>query len=383
MLSLTQPSSNRFARVRLASCQRVFTAAASGLLLLVFEQPLRAASFALYGDPNFSFGTTTASVGSMSAAIQTRMNIPVSVVTGLSDENTAFAPVLANSQAPPNFIFGPSANGVIKNLNLNDPILTGLTKGELRSAGSEVDICGDFAERFVLRVFSTTEFFDVLVRPATCSGISNVVWSFYEISSARPISSLTPTPTPNPFPVQLVSTASRFEHGAAGTFDVNLPLNGPPGVECRRTMGEPGSYTMVFTFRRPLNSVSSASITSGIANIDDSGIGFDPREYIVNLINVANAQNITVTLNFVQDSEGNTGDAVDGEMSILIGDTGDNGNVGSADVSEVKAQLGQPVTAMNFRDDLNHDGVIDGNDVDIVKRQKKTSLPKTPRPKKR
>jgi hypothetical protein len=34
-----------------------------------------------------------------------------------------------------------------------------------------------------------------------------------------------------------------------------------------------------------------------------------------------------------------------------------------------------PVTTANFRNDVNHDGVIDVNDVNLVKRQKRTALP--------
>jgi hypothetical protein len=152
-------------------------------------------------------------------------------------------------------------------------------------------------------------------------------------------------------------------------------LAGPPGVECRRTNGAAGSYTIVYTFRKPLNSVSSASVTSGVGRVHDSAIGVDPREYIVNLVDVSNAQSIIVTLNFVQDSVGHVSDAVNAAMSVLIGDTTDNGNVGTADVRQVQGQLGHAVTAINFRDDLNHDGFIDANDLSIVKRQKTTSLP--------
>ena len=35
-------------------------------------------------------------------------------------------------------------------------------------------------------------------------------------------------------PFDLVSVVSRKTHGAAGNFDINLPLTGTPGVECRR-----------------------------------------------------------------------------------------------------------------------------------------------------
>ena len=372
MLSLTQLSPKRFAYSHLIP--RWAALVAIGLAGLP-GQPLKAASFALNGDPSFSFGASTPNVTTMAAAIQASLGIPISVVTSLPDENTAFAPLLASSKTPPFYAFGPSPNGVIKNLNLDAFIVTGLTSGMLRSAGFEVDLCGDFAERFVLRVFSNTKFYDVLVRPATCSGIANIIWSFSEISAARPIVSPTPTPSPTPFPVQLVSTVSRFTHGAAGTFDLNLPLAGPPEIECRRTVGAAGSYTIVYTFLLPLNSVSSASVTSGAGRVHDSGIGADPHQYIVNLETVTNAQSIVVTLNFVQDSVGNVSNAVNAHMSVLVADVTDNGNVGRGDITQVQGQVGQPVTAANFRNDVNHDGFIDGNDVSLVKRQKRTSLP--------
>jgi hypothetical protein len=375
MLSLTPFSPKKCPHSHSPPCRTALAAVGSAIFLQLFGQPLQAASFALYGDPDFPFGASSPDVATMAIAIQSRMNIPITVVSSLPNENTAFAPLQASSATPPFFVFGPSAVGTIKNLNLNAPIVTGLTSGELRSAGLELDGCGDSVERFVLRAFSATEFYDVLVRPATCSGISNVVWSFFQVSGARPNVSPTPTPSPTPFPVHLVSTVSRFTHGAAGTFDVNLPLAGPPGIECRRTISDSGSYTIVYTFSETLNSVFSASVTSGLGRVHDSGIGADPHEYIVNLVNVSNAQSIVVTLNFVQDSEGHVSNTVSAAMSVLVGDTTGNGNVGSGDVRQVRAHVRQLVTAVNFRNDVNHDGVINGNDVNLVKKRRRTSLP--------
>ena len=106
----------------------------------------------------------------------------------------------------------------------------------------------------------------------------------------------------------------------------------------------------------------------------DSGIGPDPHQYIVNLVNVANAQTIVVTLDFVQDSQGHASPAVDGPMTLLIGDATANGRVASADVKEVKAQIGHPVTIFNFRDDVNHDGFIDATDLSLVQNRKGTAV---------
>src|SRR5207245_2647185 len=49
----------------------------------------------------------------------------------------------------------------------------------------------------------------------------------------------------------LLSVVSRKVHGGAGTFDINLPLTGPRGVECR-SPGQTGTagidYKLVFSF---------------------------------------------------------------------------------------------------------------------------------------
>ena len=46
----------------------------------------------------------------------------------------------------------------------------------------------------------------------------------------------------------LTLAVSRLTHGGAGTFNINLPLSGQAGVECRNS----SIYTVVFTFANPL-----------------------------------------------------------------------------------------------------------------------------------
>src|SRR5439155_2027823 len=104
-------------------------------------------------------------------------------------------------------------------------------------------------------------------------------------------------------PVQLVSVLSRKVHGSAGTFEVELPLTNPAGIECR-SGGANGDYTLAFTFSNTLASVGSASITRGSGTVSSSGVGSDAHQYIVDLTGVTNAQYITVTLNNVNDSAG-------------------------------------------------------------------------------
>jgi hypothetical protein len=176
-------------------------------------------------------------------------------------------------------------------------------------------------------------------------------------------------------PVQLSSVVSRKTHGSAGTFDVDLPLSGSPGIECR-SGGANGDYTLVFSFANTLGSVASASVGSGIGSVASSNIDSrDAHNYIVNLTAMTNAQVITVSLANVTDSAGNFSPAVAGSMGVLLGDVNTSGRVDAADVSSVRQQTLQPVDSSNFRADINTSGRIDAADVSIARQQTLTSLP--------
>ena len=175
--------------------------------------------------------------------------------------------------------------------------------------------------------------------------------------------------------VQLNEVVSRVTHGSAGTFDINLPLTGRPGIECR-SGGANGNYTMIFTFANPLTSVDGATVTSGTGSVTTSNVDYgDVRNYIVNLTGVINAQVIQVSLTNVSDSAGDFSPAAAGQMGVLIGDTNGDGFVNSADISQTKSQSGQAVTSSNFREDVNADGFLNSADISLVKSQSGTALP--------
>ena len=178
--------------------------------------------------------------------------------------------------------------------------------------------------------------------------------------------------------------ASRKAHGAAGTFDVNLPLTGTPGIECRAG-GATNDYTMVVTF--PGNVVVSgnpqAQVTLGTATIGSGGVSNGGMVTVsgnivtIPLTNVANVQTINVRLNGVNSAsaEAVSADDVTIPMSVLVGDTNGNGSVNAGDVAQTKAQSGQAVMAANFREDVNANGSINAGDVALVKSRSGTSLP--------
>ena len=169
----------------------------------------------------------------------------------------------------------------------------------------------------------------------------------------------------------LGGVVSRRAHGGAGMFDVDLPAAGNPGVECR-SGGASGDYQMVFTFANDLTSVDSASTSAGA--VSSRSTGPNPNQYTVNLTGLPNGQFLTVTLNNVQDTDGNAGN-VSSTMGVLIGDTNANGSVNSADVAQTKSRIGQPVDATNFRSDVNANGTINASDAAIVKSNIGSGLP--------
>src|SRR6185503_18620119 len=103
--------------------------------------------------------------------------------------------------------------------------------------------------------------------------------------------------------------------------------------------------------------------------------GNDPRNYIVNLTGVTNAQTITVSLVNLTDSAGGFSSSVSVSASILFGDVNNNGNISGSDVNACKAQVGAEITANNFRSDVNADGNITGSDVNAIKSQVGGSVP--------
>lgn len=173
----------------------------------------------------------------------------------------------------------------------------------------------------------------------------------------------------------LTVAVARKTHGGAGTFDINLPLSGLAGVECRS-----GSiYNVVFTFASTLTSVGSVSATAtGMIQPGPSSGMIDPNDahnYIANLTMLPNAQYITVTLSNVNDSDGNVASAVPAVMGLLIGDANSNRSVNASDVSQTKSRIGQAVTGTNFRSDVNANGGINAGDVSQTKINVGTALP--------
>jgi PKD repeat protein len=171
--------------------------------------------------------------------------------------------------------------------------------------------------------------------------------------------------------IQLAGAVSRKVHGIAGPFDLILPLSGSPAIECR-SGGANNDYQLIFVFPDPLTSVGSVTTSAG--TVSSSTVGTDTHQYIVNLTGITTGQNVTVTLNNVQDSANHSGNAAV-TMGVLVGDTNADKFCDAIDVSQTKSQSGHAVSNANFREDVNADGFIDAVDTSLVKSKSGTALP--------
>ena len=172
--------------------------------------------------------------------------------------------------------------------------------------------------------------------------------------------------------MQLVGAVSRKTHGAAGTFDIALPLSGTAGIESRAG-GTGNTHALVFSFTNDIMS-GNASVTSGTASISGGPV-IAANTVTVNLTGVANAQTITVTLSNVTDNFSQVLPNTALNASFLLGDTTANGTVNASDIALTKSVSGQTADATNFRNDVNLSGSISASDIGLVKSTAGTALP--------
>jgi hypothetical protein len=167
---------------------------------------------------------------------------------------------------------------------------------------------------------------------------------------------------------------SRKTHGTAGTFDVDLPLTGTIGVECRAP-GPNNTYSLVYTFNKDVTVPGTATKTQGTAVVGVPVVGPDPNQVTIPLQGVTNAQHLAVSLSGVQTSVGDVANNQIAHMDVLIGDVNASGTVTSGDSNLAKAQALQTVKPFNFRTYVNASGSVTTGDVNIIKQNSLTSLP--------
>ena len=172
--------------------------------------------------------------------------------------------------------------------------------------------------------------------------------------------------------LKLLCAHSRKSQGGKN-FDVDLPLTGVLGVECR-SGGAQGNFSLVLRFTNKLNSVGIASVTTGMGSVSGTPT-INGNTMTVNLAGVANAQKIIVTVNNVTDRYGRTLAKAIVPVGILRGDVDGNKTVDNKDVNAVSGKVGTSASLTNFRDDVNVDGTINQTDVSITQGQVGSSIP--------
>ena len=198
---------------------------------------------------------------------------------------------------------------------------------------------------------------------------ANATIGFFKTGS--PITVGVQVPTPDPCnPLQIASAVSRMTHGGAGDFDIDLPLTGEPGVECRNGGG---NHTIVVTFSNTVVS-GSASVTNGSGSVAGSPT-FSGNAMTIPLTGVTDVQTITVTLSNVMDSFSQVLPDTAISMNMLMGDATGNKSVNASDVSVVKSQTGQSITVSNFREDITADGSFSSSDISLAKSMVGHGLP--------
>jgi hypothetical protein len=132
------------------------------------------------------------------------------------------------------------------------------------------------------------------------------------------------------------------------------------------------AYQIVISYANPVT-FFGAAVTYGTGMV--TGVNGNGTSTItLDLAGVTNGQAITVTVYGLND--GFTTKDLPIRMVVLIGDvvgSGTTGSVDASDISAVKAQVGRPVSAANFRADINASGSINASDISAVKSKSGTT----------
>jgi hypothetical protein len=167
----------------------------------------------------------------------------------------------------------------------------------------------------------------------------------------------------------LQSAFSRKSHGAAGDFDLPLPITGAEGIESRAG----GKNSIYLTFSHNVVGVGSVASSCG-----DAHVSLDPNDAKNLIVTVqsrsCDAMDISLTVCGVTDDEGEVSSATL-TYGKLIGDVDASGVVDTLDGQAIRAVAPAPVDSSNFRDDLNHDGTVNARDHTIAKSYRGEKLP--------
>jgi len=154
----------------------------------------------------------------------------------------------------------------------------------------------------------------------------------------------------------MTSAVSRRSHGAAGPFDISMPLGGDgAGVECRAG----SSLSLVLTFSRP--------VAPGVGSASDGVLSDGPADDQKTLT-VSNVQDVSCLALILNDVTDNDGAPLMGPDRLVVaqlaGDVNADQVVNVVDLLMIRSRMNLPLATDGFRMDVNADGRI--NVVDLL-----------------
>jgi photosystem II stability/assembly factor-like uncharacterized protein len=160
--------------------------------------------------------------------------------------------------------------------------------------------------------------------------------------------------------LELVAAASR-----KGSFDLELPLDGPPGIESR--LANNRQLTIVFTFNDPILAVDPVGAAT-CGELSDVRVSqSDPHQVVASYQGAGCiGKTVTLTIQNIQDEQGHIQTDAAATVGLLLGDVSGDGVVNLADLRVARSLLGQTTDSSNFRTDVDVNGRIDRNDLRAI-----------------
>jgi uncharacterized repeat protein (TIGR01451 family) len=188
----------------------------------------------------------------------------------------------------------------------------------------------------------------------------------FTVAGTGPTARITVTPNGT---LTLLNVVSRRHHQEAGTFDIDLPVDGS-GIENRPGDGSKRQQ-VVFNFSDPITSVDS--VTTSCGHVQKTRIS--GSSVSVQLLGKCNASPVTVSLNGITGGSG-TLNSASITFGVLSGDVNADRVVDNTDVQLERANSGPGlIDGSNFRYDVTCDGYINHGDTTVTKSFVGTSLP--------
>jgi len=266
--------------------------------------------------------------------------------------------------APTVTVVSPAKGASITSLpsisvTFSEPVLSLFASNLTVNGSAATSVTGSGAGPYTFSGFAapsagsvTVNLFSIDIHDAQGNPFAGDTWSYTMAASNPPV---------------LQSAVSRKVHGSAGTFDINLPLTAPYGIECRQG----GPTTLVLTFDKAMSSTGyTLNFSSGSGTASVSG-----NQLTITMSGAANAQTLTVQVLNLSGTDGSGPANYSVSADVLLGAVMANRSVASADIARTKSYSGSDTDGTNFRCDVTVDGTIGSGDIAQVKSRSGDSLP--------